>query len=394
MPPDTAPPSPLRILHVFRAPLGGLFRHVIDLARGQIARGHAVGLFCDSKPGNAHSENLMAGLKPDLAIGIRRLGMERNPSLSDLAALRSLRSFIIESKIDVVHCHGSKGGLYGRVAAPRRGAVRPIRAYTPHGGSLNYHPDTWLHWVYMRAEGILEKRTDIFLFESDYVRDRYVHYVGQPKPLVRVIRNGIHLHEFAPIEHRSDASDIVYVGEFRAAKGLDVLIKALSIVRERLGEAPSLLMVGSGPDLPKMEVEIARLALTDKVKILPARPIRDALAGGRMIVVPSRAESLPYVVLEAAGAAQPMIATRVGGIAEVFGPQADRLIPPGDAEALAEALTRMLTMAATARAAEAAELASYVQAKFGVQGMIDGVLAGYKAALDRRDSAQPDATPR
>ena len=43
----------LRIIHVFRAPLGGLFRHVIDLARGQIARGHQVGIFCDVTPGNA-----------------------------------------------------------------------------------------------------------------------------------------------------------------------------------------------------------------------------------------------------------------------------------------------------------------------------------------------------
>ncbi|MBN9063575.1 MAG: hypothetical protein BGP06_14235 [Rhizobiales bacterium 65-9] len=382
---DQAPPTPLRILHVFRAPLGGLFRHVVDLAHGQVARGHAVGIFCDSRPGNAHSETMLAALQPDLRIGLQRVPMERNPSLSDIAALRALRRFITDSNIDVVHCHGSKGGLYGRLAAPSRGAKRAVRAYTPHGGSLNYRPGTWVHWLYMRAEWALEWRTDVFLFESDYVRERYVHFVGLPRPLVRVVRNGIHPHEFMPVVHRADASDIVYVGEFRAAKGLDVLIRSLAIVRERLGAAPSLLMVGSGPDLPALEAEIASLSLTDKVTILPARPIRDALERGRIIVVPSRAESLPYVVLEAAGAAQPMIATRVGGIAEVFGPQADRLIPAGDADALAEALTRMLTMPAFERAREAAALAAHVKANFGVESMINGVLAGYESALERLD---------
>lgn len=384
---DSQPRRPLRILHVFRAPLGGLFRHVIDLAHGQIARGHAVGVFCDSTPGNAHSERLLAALVPDLQIGLKRLPMVRNPNPSDWTALRELRAFISEANIDVVHCHGSKGGLYGRLAAPANGASRPVRAYTPHGGSLNYRPDTWLHWLYMRAEGFLERRTDVFLFESDYVRGRYIHYVGEPKPLVRVVRNGIHPHEFEPIQHRDDACDVVYVGEFREAKGLDVLIAALALARDQLGRAPTMVMVGSGPDLPKLEAEIARLNLQDAISILPARPIRDALAAGRIIVVASRAESLPYVVLEAAGAAQPMIATRVGGIAEVFGPQSDRLIPPGDARALADALLRMLTMPVDQRAREAADLASYVKDHFSVENMIDGVLAGYHAALDQRNAA-------
>ena len=60
---------------------------------------------------------------------------------------------------------------------------------------------------------------------------------------------------------------------------------------------------------------------------------------GRMLVIPSRAESLPYVVLEAAAAGVPIIATYVGGVPEIFGPQADRLIPPDDLGALIGAIT-------------------------------------------------------
>jgi glycosyltransferase involved in cell wall biosynthesis len=383
---DASLPRALRILHVFRAPLGGLFRHVVDLARGQAERGHAVGIFCDLTPGNPHSEGLLAALTPALSLGVRRLAMRRNPNPSDVTALKALRAFIDEAKPDVVHCHGSKGGLYGRVAAPASGRSRPIRAYTPHGGSLNYFPDTWIHWVYMRAESLLERRTDLFLFESDFVRGRYEHYVGLPKPMVRVVRNGIYPHEFKPITHAPDARDIVYVGEFREAKGLDILIQAIADVRDRLGRTPTMTMVGSGADLAKIESDIGRLGLKGAVTILSARPIREALASGRAIVVPSRAESLPYVVLEAAGAAQPMIATRVGGISEVFGPFADRLIPAGDVGALADALTRIMTLSDEARAAEATALAAFVEAHFSIADMIDGVLAGYAAALAARDA--------
>ena len=69
-------------------------------------------------------------------------------------------------------------------------------------------------------------------------------------------------------------------------------------------------------------------------------PARDAFALGRLLVAPSRAESLPYIVLEAAAAAVPMITTNVGGIPEIFGPQAAGLVAPGDAAALARAIAR------------------------------------------------------
>jgi glycosyltransferase involved in cell wall biosynthesis len=109
-------------------------------------------------------------------------------------------------------------------------------------------------------------------------------------------------------------------------------------------------------------------------------PAREAFAHGRLFVAPSRAESLPYIVLEAAAAGVPMITTNVGGIPEVFGPQATSLIPPDDAGALARSIAAALSEPARLRN-EALTLRVRVQAHFSAETMADGVLAGYRAAL-------------
>ena len=63
---------PLRVLHVLRAPLGGLFRHVVDLAREQAARGHAVGLVADSLTGGDRANDELSALAPKLKLGVTR----------------------------------------------------------------------------------------------------------------------------------------------------------------------------------------------------------------------------------------------------------------------------------------------------------------------------------
>jgi glycosyltransferase involved in cell wall biosynthesis len=99
------------------------------------------------------------------------------------------------------------------------------------------------------------------------------------------------------------------------------------------------------------------------------------------MVVPSRAESLPYVVLEAAGARIPMVATNVGGIPEIFGPYRDRLIQPNDPEALADALFRIASAPRDELRAQADRLAAFVATRFSLPGMADGVIAAYREAL-------------
>jgi len=81
------PLPPLRILHCFRNPIGGIFRHVRDLVEEHSAAGHQIGILCDSSTGGAYEDALFETIRPKLALGLTRLPMRRAISPSDMIAL-------------------------------------------------------------------------------------------------------------------------------------------------------------------------------------------------------------------------------------------------------------------------------------------------------------------
>ncbi|MEX1083234.1 MAG: glycosyltransferase family 4 protein [Xanthobacteraceae bacterium] len=370
------PPESLRILHVFRAPVGGLFRHVLDLTRGQIERGHKVGLIADSTTGGPQAEAALAGLAKDLALGTSRIPVGRHLGLRDIAGVRHVSRRIAETGAQVIHGHGAKGGAYARLASAPKGV---IRVYTPHGGSLLFRPNALFGSFYLLLENILMRRGDLFLFESAYSEQVFRAKIGNPKGIVQVVHNGVGEADFGPVQLAADATDIVFVGEFRPVKGIDVLIDATALLHHA-GRRVTATIVGHGPDERSLRARAVINGLAEFLRFLPAMPARRAFALGRLMVVPSRSESLPYIVLEAAGAGVPLIATRVGGVPEIFGPQSNRLIPPENAQALAVAIAGALDNEATTRDA-ARELQQRVHESFSAEVMVDHVLDSYRKAL-------------
>src|SRR5262249_12787849 len=176
------------------------------------------------------------------------------------------------------------------------------------------------------------------------------------------------------------ASDLVFIGELRVLKGVDVLLAALAQLAR---EGVTATIVGEGPDRTVFEAQASALGLARSVRFVGARPARAAFTLGRLLLVPSRAESLPYIVLEAAAAGVPLIATNVGGIPEIFGPDAADLVPPGDAAALARAIAAALDDPAHRREA-ATRLKARVQSLFSADAMTESVLAAYADVLGRR----------
>jgi glycosyltransferase involved in cell wall biosynthesis len=374
--------QPLNILHVFRAPVGGLFRHVLDLTREQVARGHRVGLIADLRTGGENADKVLRELEPSLALGLSRFPMRRHANPGDFFALAHVMRRVAQSGADVVHGHGAKGGAYARLAFGRK---RAVRAYTPHGGSLLFGHSTLAGKFYLATERLLMLRGDLFLFESGYSEAIFRRKIGNPGGLVRIVHNGVSRAEFEPIVAKSDATDLVFMGELRPVKGIDVLIDALALLH-RAGRTVTATLVGSGPEHDALVAQVDRLGLTADIHFKPAMPGHQALTLGRIMVVPSRAESLPYVVLETAGGGKPLVTTRVGGIPEIYGSMSDRLVPPEDAPALARAIAGALDNPPAA-AETARLLRERVAAAFSVETMVDGVLAGYQAALEMLQKA-------
>jgi glycosyltransferase involved in cell wall biosynthesis len=373
-----APDRPLRIIHVMRSPVGGLFRHVVDLACGQAERGHHVGIVADSTTGGSRADAALAALSPQLKLGIARIPMSRNIAWSDVEAVADVAQRAADGKADVLHGHGAKGGTYARLAKH----PGSIRAYTPHGGSLHYRWGSPVGLFYLSAERLLMRRTDLLLFESAYGRDTFHAKIGKPAGLVRVVHNGVTAAEFEAVEPAPEAADLVFIGELRALKGIDVLIDAIALLARDWRKVTATI-VGDGPDRAAFEARVDRLKLSDTVLFAGAMPARAAFARGQILVVPSRAESLPYIVLEAAAATVPMITTNVGGIPEIFGPDASHLIPPGDVAALARAIRTCLSEPAIARAA-AWRLRMRVSAAFSASVMTDAVIAAYREGIAAR----------
>jgi glycosyltransferase involved in cell wall biosynthesis len=371
--------QPLRILHATRAPVGGIFRHILDLANGQADRGHHVGIIADSLTGGERAEQALAEIAPRLKLGVHRTAIRREPLPTDLLVWARFQRMIRELKPDVLHGHGAKAGAYMRLRTAGRDR---IRVYTPHGGSLHYPLSTVKGNIYARVERALMNDTDLFLFESAFARDTYQRTIGTPKGLVKCVFNGVTASEFDPVAKADDATDLIYVGEFRRIKGADLLIDAVAKLRAA-GNPVTLTLAGDGEESASLKAQVEQLGLGEAVRFIGHVKARYGFSKGSLLVVPSRGDSMPYVVIEAAAAGIPMIAARIGGIPEIFGEHGDALFAPSNTAAMADTIEAALKDAAAARE-RANSLRERIFMHFSQKAMVEGVFAGYREAFGNR----------
>ena len=336
---------PLRIIHCLRAPVGGVFRHVRDLVDEHVKAGHEVGVLCDSNTGGDFERTLFEEMEPKLSLGLIRMPIERSIKPSDLLALAQAYKHIKSLQPDVLHGHGAKGGAIARIIGSllRVNRYSVARLYTPHGGSLHFRRASLKGQVILRTERFMEHFTDSLVFVCDYERDTYFERVGKPRCGSRRIHNGISEPEFEPIAKEPDGVDLLYIGNLRDLKGPDVFIEGFLRAERIVGRPLSGLVIGDGPQRDDYARRITMLGLGSRLHMRPAMPARKAFALTDLVVVPSRNESLPYIILEALAANKGVIASRVGGISEILGKDSAALVEPGNPDALAAVMAKALT---------------------------------------------------
>jgi glycosyltransferase involved in cell wall biosynthesis len=308
--------------------------------------------------------------------------MSRLPGLRDAVAARVVCNVARRQEADVLHGHGAKGGAYARLAGAllRLQGRRVATFYTPHGGSLHFPAGSLPALLYIGMEKVLARLTDGLIFESDYARRLYEQRVGKGLAPSRVITNALHPADFVAHAPARDAADFLFVGELRRIKGVDVLLRALAqVARVRPVRA---VIVGSGPDREAFESLAAELGLKTAAEFAGAMPAAEAFRRGRCIVVPSRAESLPYIVLEAAAAQMPLIASEAGGIPEIVRGSDTPLLPPGDVPALTRAMHGFLDAPQAAKE-RARRLERRVRDRFAIGTTASAVLEFYAAVRPR-----------
>ena len=319
----------MRILQVFRAPVGGLFRHVYDLTKAQSELGHDVGVICDAATGGDIADQRLKELEQFCSLGISRIEMSRLPGLGDAISARRVAEIGKTMNLDIVHGHGAKGGVYARVAGSRMGAKA---VYTAHGGTLHYSWNSPSGALFLGAERMLLSRTDGLVFVCEYERATFDEKIKIGATAHTVVHNGLWPHEFYHARLVDNASDVLFIGELRDLKGVDVLLRALACL-----DGKTATIVGDGPDRQSFEDLAENLGISDRVNFTGALPAQQAFGLGRLMVIPSRSESFPYIVLEAIAAHKPLIASNVGGISEVV--PAKNMVCPDDVEALADSMT-------------------------------------------------------
>ena len=302
---EAADPHKLRIVHVFRAPLGGLFRHVVDLAAEQSARGHDVGMFFDSAAPIASASRTRLARMPGGPQARRRDGADPPQSrpLRHRARWRASRAWLRRAQ--------ARRRPRPRLEGRRLRALQPrlpdrdgaVRAYTPHGGSFNYRPGSAAApRLYGGREARWRRSTDVFLFESAYIAGRFdALSSARAHGVRRIVANGIGAAEFAAGDAQRRTPPISSMSANCAPPKASTRCSKRSRCVGRARGAHSARRAGRlGPRRSACSIERAQAARHRAIaspfpaRCRCARPSSSAA----IMVVPSRAESMPYVVLE------------------------------------------------------------------------------------------------
>lgn len=365
---------PLHVLQIVGDPVGGLRRHVHSLLRGlDPAEFRLSYVYSQASVDSAFGRD-MVELRPHLHAELP-LNIHKKPHPSDIANLLRLYRFMREARVDVVHGHGAKGGLYARLAG---NWSRARTVYTPHGGAAHDMFSCTEALVYQGVERLLAGITDHYLFESRYTAEAMHRKLGKLKGNWSINLNGIEpfahdaCRDFPVSLKDADRRGITRVGIFamlREQKGQSYAIEAVAKLRHE-GQNISLHLFGDGPDRCRLMAKAEALGVTDAILFYgDVSPVEPWMAAMDLVVIPSLFESFGYVAIEAMALEMPVIASATGGLIEVLQCEGATLVPPANTEALRNALREYLNAPAILQAA-AKRGAKEVREKYSASAMV------------------------
>lgn len=338
-------PRRIRVLHlVHNIDHGGMERMIAEMARRTDRAVFDVHILALGYLGHFGPE----------AAAVATVGVARPMPAWSMLYPGTLAAEIREIAPDVVHAHS--GVWYKAIRAAAMARV-PARIYTDHG---RQHPDPLLYRMIDRRASA---RTHRVVAVSEALATHMAGFVTDATR-IRVIANGVDTERFAPDVAARDAVRnelgiapeaplIGSTGRFDPVKGYDVMIRAFARLLEdwRDGEAPTLLLVGDGPDGEMLRALARDCGVADRVRFLGWRAdVERLVASLDLFTLASHSEGTSVSLLEAMSTGVCPAVTDVGGNATVLGPELrHRLVPAASPDALAAAYHTGLTDADSRR---------------------------------------------
>ena len=301
---------------VVEATFAGVGRHVVDLSRALVARGHTIHLAYSPVRMEECFQNGITGLEN---LHVHSLPMTRSPSLRDLHSTIALRRCIRKhGPFDVIHGHSSKGGAIARLAGAGTGAAR---VYTAHAfRTLDPNLGRVERVLYESAESLLGRHmTETFIGVTQEEVDEGRRLGIRPERAL-LVPNGI---ELPPLPARANirrrlglAEDhvcLMWVGRLAPQKAPDRFVRLFARLAAETAEATAV-MIGSGPLEAEVHTLVGALGLRERLRVVEDQRAVESMPGADIYVMTSCYEGLPYVLLEAQSVGLPVVGFEAGGL--------------------------------------------------------------------------------
>lgn len=349
------PPSPVEPIRVLRAiarlNVGGPAIHATLLAERLDPQRYCTTLVAGTEEEQEGSYLDLVGQTPRALVRLPALGREIR-GRRDFSALRQLVSVIRKVQPHIVHTHTAKAGTLGRLAAWWCGV--PVIVHTYHGHVLNGYFSPLKTRVFVAIEWWLARCTHCLIAVSPQVRRDLLDLgIGTAEKFL-VVPLGLDLEPLAQAEtHRGelrqelalppDAPTVGIVARLAPIKAHEVFFAAASRILERVPTA-RFIVVGDGARRGELHALACQLGLEKSTRFLGWRSdLARLYADLDVVVLTSKNEGSPVAVIEAMAAACAIVATRVGGVADLLEDgRTGLVVAPGDVEAIADAVVSLL----------------------------------------------------
>jgi len=384
------PPRPIRVVNVLaRLNVGGPAIHVSLLTQRMGPPEYESFLVTGTVGGAEGDMTWYATERGVTPIIIPTLGRELHP-IRDIATLWKLYRLLRQLKPDVVATHTAKAGFVGRVAAWLAGA--PVIVHTYHGHVFHGYFSPAKTRLFLLLERFAARLSDAIIALTPGQRDDLVNvYHIAPAGKFTVMGYGLDLSAFAAAQRRSrafrrawgvtdDAPLITIVGRLAPVKNHALFLQAAATVREAL-PAARFAIVGDGELRAELEAQVDALGLRDAVFFTGwQKDVTPVYADSDVLVISSVNEGTPFTVIEAMAAGCPVVSTAVGGVPDFLNHgELGKLVPSGDAAALAAALVETVQQPPDAEA-----LRALIVERYGIDRLVRDLGALYTSLLEKK----------